>query len=220
LHLRGRSSCACSATRAERRSKAEPNLRLRPAIVAGATACDVENREWQSTVYSLGSLHVLPADFEWRTPAIQNAIDAADVSSSKPTWISPPRSSLFIGSARLSAAGQTVADKAVTLAAETAMSLDQDIDARSNRSTICAGMAHIAAWTGARAIPTGSVPASSQLLRQRNRVASKLLFGNAAVALRCGAPSAEGRSARAGKVTSQSRRASDKYPGMLAAWSG
>src|SRR3954463_15996224 len=33
----------------------------------------------KSTVYLLGSLHVLPADFTWRTAAIDKAIAAADV---------------------------------------------------------------------------------------------------------------------------------------------
>jgi len=53
---------------------------LRPAIHAEL----VQPPMWKivngkSTVYLLGSVHVLPANFTWRTPAIDKAIAAADV---------------------------------------------------------------------------------------------------------------------------------------------
>src|SRR5215470_13660635 len=53
---------------------------LRPAIDAEL----VQPAMWKvangkSTVYFLGSVHVLPANFNWRTAAIDKAIAAADV---------------------------------------------------------------------------------------------------------------------------------------------
>src|ERR1051326_6087527 len=60
--------------------KRAPTPALRPAVDAEL----VQPAMWKitngkSTVYLLGSLHVLPTDFNWRTQAIEKAISAADV---------------------------------------------------------------------------------------------------------------------------------------------
>jgi len=67
------------ATHADAASKSKQTPKLRPAIDAGL----LQPAMWKivngkSAVYLLGSLHVLPADFNWRTPAIENVIAAAD----------------------------------------------------------------------------------------------------------------------------------------------
>ena len=60
--------------------KHPPVPALRPAVeadLAQPAMWKIENGK--GTVYLLGSLHVLPAEFKWRTPAIEKAIDASDV---------------------------------------------------------------------------------------------------------------------------------------------
>jgi uncharacterized protein YbaP (TraB family) len=70
------------ASHADAASRPKPvqTPKLRPAVDAEL----LQPPMWKivsgkSTVYLLGSLHVLPADFNWRTPAIEKAIAAADV---------------------------------------------------------------------------------------------------------------------------------------------
>src|SRR4051812_38501338 len=60
--------------------KSAPKVELRPSKDAQA----LQPAMWKimngkSTVYLLGSVHLLPAGFSWRTPAIDHAVEAADV---------------------------------------------------------------------------------------------------------------------------------------------
>ena len=178
----------------------------------------------KSTAYLLGSLHVLPADFNWRTPAMEKAIAAADVFIFETNMdFATAEFHYFMDQQGYLPRGETLPKKLSTEARERYLTLIKDLKLDQNRvDYLRPGLAVFLLEQAHARSQIGYVPGvDANLLRQAKQDGKQVgylesLQSQFEVLAAIGGGS---EMALLEKSLLNTKDETSKYPGMVAAWS-